>query len=423
MGLVHVRELLAGRDLGIRKQIVLLPAARAHEADQTGADAVGLKLDLVRQHDMAERGQLRGLDEVAAVIAAAARHGHALGAGARAVRGPDAEGVLLGAEVLLRPGEHAVVEPDGAPLLLRAGIVDVEVRNARFDRPDGEKDRLAHVRQADREVDAAQLRAVRKGVHADLRHARREDDRGQAGAEFKRHRADRRQAALGEVDVFQGLRAEEGIVADRRHAVGHDEGLRVGRALDEHSAVLAVERTVHGLVGGVLGVDEDARECGAVAERVFVELRDGVRQGDDLQLIAAEESVRADGRDAGADVDRHDGLAGPDAAAVTVDDLAGAGDGQQAGGIERPGDAAAVAVGAAGAAVDDIGREGRRDEREHQAQHEQDAQKFLFHAISPLFFRMGAISITKFVSRRKLFFALFVRKSTKKPVSRKRDAG
>lgn len=163
--------------------------------------------------------------------------------------------------------------------------------------------------------------------------------------------------------------------------------------------------------------------AGAVAERVFVELRDGVRQGDDLQLIAAVESVRADGRDAGADVDRHDGLAGPDAAAVTVDDLAGAGDGQQAGGIERPGDAAAVAVGAAGPLSTISAAKAVGTSASIRLSASQDAQKFLFHAISPLFFRMGAISITKFVSRRKLFFALFVRKSTKKPVSRKRDAG
>ena len=223
---------------------------------------------------------------------------------------------------------------------------------------------------------------MRKGVHADLRHARREQKLGQAFAEFKRHRTDRRQAALREVDARQVLRAEEGIVADRRHAVRHNEGFRIGRALDEHGAVLAVERAVHGLIGGVLCVDKDVRQRGAVAERVVIQLRDGVRQGDDLQVIAAVESVLADARNAGADIDRQNGLVGPDAAAGAGGDLAGSGDGQQTGLIERPDDVAAVPLRAAGAAGN-VRREGRRHERKHQAQDEQDAQKFLSHSISP----------------------------------------
>ena len=151
----------------------------------------------------------------------------------------------------------------------------------------------------------------------------------------------------------------------------------------------------------------DGRQADAAGKAPLAERGQRGRQLHACDFCAVGERIRANGRDPLADDEFLDGCALPRGGSSLriVTDLAGAGDGERAVIVERPGDTAA-----AGAAVDNVRRKRRGDEREHQAQHEQDAQKFLFHAISPLFFRMGAISITKFICCRKGFLYCLYKK-------------
>ena len=129
---VDIAELLIGPDLGVEHLIARAIAATASMLNDAAAHTFRRCEERARIPIVAERGQLHGLDEVTAVIAAAARHGHALCAGARAVCDPRAERVLLSIEVLMHPAEDAVIERNRVPLLLRTGVVDV--RDARIHR-------------------------------------------------------------------------------------------------------------------------------------------------------------------------------------------------------------------------------------------------------------------------------------------------
>ena len=186
------------------------------------------------------------------------------------------------------------------------------------------------------------------------------------------------------------------IAADRRHTVGHDELGHDGGHLHERLAVLGVERTVALSKGGVRLVHVDGLQGVHAGQGTVAERPDRARQIDVPGLIAALKRVRADSRDTVADLDRRDVHVRPAAqASVVIGDSALAGDGQQTGAVQLPRETAFECA--------RVRREGRRHEREHQAQDEQDAQEFLFHVRNSFLFRMiqssGMGSFQTFSSR------------------------
>ena len=202
--------------------------------------------------------------------------------------------------------------------------------------------------------------------------------------------------ALGKRHIAERSARAERVPADRLERARNREPLERAAGHERHVTQLPEalrqvelrETVVHG--EGTL-TDRDQRG----------------RQADGPAIRVVKKGVRADVGDALLHDDCLNGVAAapPGRAALgsIVAHGAGAGKGQRASGVDHPCDIAAVALGTAGAAGGNVRREGRRHEREHQAQDKQDAQEFLFHVRNSFLFRMiqssGMGSFQTFSSR------------------------
>ena len=191
--------------------------------------------------------------------------------------------------------------------------------------------------------------------------------------------------------------AGKGKVADRLQAV---------RQLNIRQAQAAGEGLR--LNGGEARRERDRRQPLTVAERARLDglhqvenfiSRALVRRGQHLPTVLGDEAAVV-GLEIPAALD---GLKGHEVDAAGQHILGDATDVKPEGNVRDDGPVAVPAVGRGGASAGEgercavasqfgahiTGREGRRHEREHQAQHKQDAQKFLSHTISPFFNKVG----------------------------------
>ena len=207
------------------------------------------------------------------------------------------------------------------------------------------------------------------------------------------HRLQRRRERHG----LQRCAPVEQALADGRDALGnvhHDELAAAGERIvrkrlesggqPERHEIAAVGKRAS-LDGGDALRDRQRGQTLALAEGADADRSQRIGQLHAREIRAAVERPRADGRHAGRDAGRADISApyGLDLIEL-AHHVAGAGDGQRAVGSQRPGEVAAVALGAAGAGRNDgaaviRGERRRWQQRPHETQHEGHAQKFLFH--------------------------------------------
>ena len=202
--------------------------------------------------------------------------------------------------------------------------------------------------------------------------------------------------ALRDEHARQRGAAGESKVADRLQAV---------RQLNIRQAQAAGEGLR--LNGGEARRERDRRQPLTVTERARLDglhqvedliSRAPVRRGQHLPAVYGDEAAVV-----GPEIPAADGLKGDEVDAAGQHILGDAADLIPEVNVRDGGPVAVPAVGRGNAAAVEgercavafqlgshsVCREGRRHEREHQAQHKQDAQKFLSHTISPFFNKVG----------------------------------